>query len=183
MCWWHQAALVGQDQPQGREEQTQAADSRAGRRHSVKVRAPQRIPTLHRAMGSMLNIHTQHRHTELSQPGPPTWRTPISRTIFLQKYSCHWPCITSINSWLWQPDSIHSLSRKNLPPKQRSLPGREFSSREGQASRSTKGRENCTAVQTQIPLSWGSLAEQLKHLVQFHWQQPAHVVLMNRSRN
>lgn len=87
----------------------------------------------------------------------------FSPKVFLPLTLHHLCQLLTLTAWL---DSL--TGQKNLPPKQRSLPGREFSSREGQASSSTKGRESCAAVETQISLSWGRLAEQLNHLVQFH---------------
>lgn len=111
MCWWHQATPVGQDQDQEGKNKHRSWQGAASEGKSY----PQN-PKCTQSKG----LHAEHPHPAQAHTAEPTWashlKDPISRTISPQKCSCHWPRIASINSWLWQPDSIHSLSSKTSLP-------------------------------------------------------------------
>lgn len=139
-------------------------------------------------MGSKLNIATQGKRTRLSHSESPTWRRKDLelQNHFAPKHSCHWPCITSSNILLLWPDSIHSPGRKTpLPSRWVCQTGNSTSSRQGQASSSTSTKEReelCSCGERYSSLSCGRLADRLKHLVQFHCQEQALVVLVNRFK-
>lgn len=126
-----------------------------------------------------------HSWVTLNLP-PEEGRVSTSRTIFPQNIlatDLAWPLATSYSDGLIQ--FIHLAEKHPSQADGFCQVGNSTSSRKGQASSSTSTKEReelCSCGERDSSPNCGRLADQLNHLVQFHWQEQVLVVLAKRSK-